>query len=526
MEGALRPRRTSARSGHSAPAVAAILAPRRLKTFLATRQRRFMAIPRLISWAAALAALAASPALVAAQTLDNPIISRREAARLGLERAWYTQVQLDRARGYIVDVFDAGDTLFAVTNSGMVQSIDAETGQTQWIMQVGPPEHPSLAPAANDEYVAVVNGSRLHVLDRQTGRPLWDRPLGDAPGAGPALTADRAFVPMMSGRIEAYLLEPERKSQPPWAYYSHGRAVIQPVATPDSVFWATDMGYLYSARITEQGDKPTIRFRVEMHDEIVCSPAYAKPYIYTVSLDGYVYAVHEVSGERRWRFSAGDPISREPVAVGHRLYVCPDEAGMYCLNSDDGQVVWTSPGAAHFVSASKDHVYATDEMGRLLVLSAQSGARLGALPLAPRTRTLVNAKTDRIYLVGRRGLIQCLHDAAQVKPLVHQQVLAQEQKKKKASTVKQKGLEEAAKEQPKPAEKAPAEGGGANPFGGVGDNPFGGGETPQPPQKENGGGDNPFGGNPFGGGQEQPKQDGGAANPFGASPFGGDNPFQ
>jgi hypothetical protein len=125
---------------------------------------------------------------------------------------------------------------------------------------------------------------------------------------------------------------------------------------------------------------------------------------------------------------------------------------------------------------------------------------LGALPLAPRTRTLVNTKTDRVYLVGRRGLIQCLHDAAQVQPLVHQQVLEQE-RKEKAPKVEQKGLEEAVKEQAKPAEKteAPAEDAGGNPFGGLGGNPFGGGdEKPQPPQEQENGGDNPFGAGPLG----------------------------
>jgi hypothetical protein len=279
---------------------------------------------------------------------------------------------------------------------------------------------------------------------------------------------------------------------------------VQPIATDDSVLWPTDKGYLYSASDGgPRGDKPTIRFRVEMSDVITCSPAYGKPYVYIVSHDGYVYAVHEINGERRWRFSTGDPITQKPAVVGHRLYVCPDQAGMYCVNADQGQVVWTAPGVTQFVSASKDHVYAADEAGRLLVMNAQTGAVQGALSPAPRTRMLVNAQTDRIYLIGRRGLIQCLRDTAQAEPLMHQKLLEQEQKEKeKAPKVEQKSLEEAVKEPAKPAPKAPTDDApaddGGNPFGGGGDNPFGGGQQPEAPKQE-GGGDNPFGGNPFGG---------------------------
>ena len=109
-------------------------------------------------------------------------------AQAAAARGWHTHIQIDRSRGRVLDVFNGGETLFALTDRGGLHAIDAETGRTHWTTQAGRPEHPSLAPAANDKYVAVVNGSRIYIIDRVTGRAVWDRPLGDAPGAGPVLT--------------------------------------------------------------------------------------------------------------------------------------------------------------------------------------------------------------------------------------------------------------------------------------------------------------------------------------------------
>ncbi len=457
-----------------------------------------MATTRLLAALAAAALVCFASSDATAQN-SGGVVPRSSAARVGLDRAWYTQVQLDRSRGSVTDITHAGDLLLVLTSDAVVQAIEADSGRTRWITPVGREIHPSLAPAANDKYVAVVNGSTLYILQRATGRLLWDRRLGDAPGAGPALTQERAFVPMISGRIEAYELEDP--SAPPWAYYSDGRALVQPLSTQQSICWPTDRGFLYVA----QTGNPQIRFRVETQDEITSSPAYKKPYLYAASLDGYVYAVEELSGTHQWRFSAGNPISEPPAVVGDRLYVCPDRGGMFCLDTETSDVVWWTPRASRFVSASAKHVYALDRARTLLVLDAQTGAEQGKLPVGEQAVTLVNVTTDRIYLCTRDGLLQCLHDSEQPEPLVHAET---EKEAAPAAPEIQQGPIAAPQQAEEPADAAPG-----NPFG----NP--------PAEDEGDGADNPFGG--FGGGGDAAPEDGGADNPFGGDPFGGgdDNPF-
>jgi hypothetical protein len=85
-----------------------------------------------------------------------------------------------------------------------------------------------------------------------------------------------------------------------------------------------------------------------------------------------------------------------------------------------GKELWFAPGVRQFVAASKDRVYATDDLGRLLVLDARSGGRLERIDLSAFPMKMVNTQTDRIYLATPQGFIQCLHEVGLDKPLVHQ----------------------------------------------------------------------------------------------------------
>jgi len=85
------------------------------------------------------------------------LIPNSQARRFGLEREWFTRVDLDATRSRVAGVFITEDTLFVQTDGGGLQAIDTETGGTLWSRQIGREKHPSFAPAANDRFVAVVN---------------------------------------------------------------------------------------------------------------------------------------------------------------------------------------------------------------------------------------------------------------------------------------------------------------------------------------------------------------------------------
>src|SRR5262245_7437818 len=152
------------------------------------------------------AAVLAIVALAGEARCERRLISEDEASHLGLTRSWYTQVQLDAAFTRLDRAVLEGDRLTVLTSSGVVQELDALTGKTYWTAPIGNENYPSLGPAGNDKFVAVLNGSTLYVLDRKDGKPAIIRSVGGAPGAAPALSNSYVFIPLVTGRIEAYPL--------------------------------------------------------------------------------------------------------------------------------------------------------------------------------------------------------------------------------------------------------------------------------------------------------------------------------
>lgn len=364
----------------------------------------------LWTWAvsAVITAAAANPAVAAGR-----LISREQARHLGLERAWFSQVRLDRGRSRVERAILSGDRLDVLTTAGVVHEFDAQTGETVWVASVGNPNYPSLGPSASESHVALVNGSTLYVLDRADGRPVRIHRVGGAPGAAPALAQQRVLVPLVNGRVESYPLDKEVFA--PASYPSQGRAMVAPLTTAQSVVWSTDTGHVYVGR----ADELRVRFRLETDSDIVAQAAYHQPYIYIATTSGEVFAVDETTGAKRWKYATGYPILRAPAAVGDRVFVTSGEPALHCVSADTGAVAWEAEDVAQFSAASRTRVYGVDVLGRLVVLDAATGATLGRMKTDSSTNTLVNDQTDRLYLVSDDGMVQCLHEIGAKEPLHH-----------------------------------------------------------------------------------------------------------
>jgi hypothetical protein len=242
---------------------------------------------------------------------------------------------------------------------------------------------------------------------------------------------------------------------------------------------------------------------MESGAEIVAPASYLPPdpkvkkdvgLIFTVSSNGYVYAVNETTGDALWRFAAGEPVLQPAAVIETNLYVTTQLGGMYCLDAPTGTRKWWTPDAAQFVAASKLRLYAADRSDRLLVLDAQTGARLDSISLAALPIRFFNTQTDRIYLASEGGLIQSLHEESLPQPILHGEdrrkppekpVVEEEEKPKPKIVHKPSGdrptpkpkakTEPKAKPEPKAKVAKPPRGSRKAKAGAGGDNPFGGG---------------------------------------------------
>jgi outer membrane protein assembly factor BamB len=357
------------------------------------------------------------------------LVPQDELKRVGLTRAWFGQVQLDRARHHLDRAMLQGDRLTALTSAGVVQDFNALTGAVYWTAPIGNDTYPSLGPACNDKYVAVMNGSTLYVLDRTDGRPVNIRRTGGAPGSGPVLSEKFVFVPQVNGRIEGYSITDDKKLTP-WYYQSNGRTLVTPLATPQSVVWTTENGNLYVGN----SEEPGMRFRMETKSEILAPPSYRKPLVFVAAASGEVFAMQEMTGMRQWKYATGFPVTRSVAAVGDRAYVTSEEPAMHCIDIKTGAANWQAPHVMQFAAASKTRVYGVDDLGGLVVLDAQNGSVVGRIATDHPIHSLVNDQTDRVYLISRDGMVECLRETDSKEPLYHVQKEAEKDKKADAAT--------------------------------------------------------------------------------------------
>jgi outer membrane protein assembly factor BamB len=403
------------------------------------------------------------PAAAHAARPLSSVVSQQAAQRWGLERAWATQVELDPSRGRIAHISLQAGLLMVQTDQATVHVLDAETRRTLWVGHVGQPGAITTPPAASDQFVVSTNGSILFLFDRATGQVLWTRRMGSVPSAGPAIGNNRIYVPQVSGMLSSYRLpNTNRKEETPGEqklkdnalnYMGKGIAYVAPIVTAGDVVWGTDAGNVYAVT----PDELVAVYRFKAKASMMAGLMYRAPYIYAASRDGYIYALRDQKGVPRWQFSIGNPIVETPMATNDGVYVIPETGGLYKLALESGEELWSSPSVFKFIAASPTRLYTADSAGRMLILDAQSGTRLGMMSTENLPIKVFNRDNDRIYLASPTGLVQCLREVALKEPaLWHLEA---------SPTADEKGKQKGA-EKSKPANTAkPAADDETDPFG-------------------------------------------------------------
>ena len=340
-------------------------------------------------------------------------------------------------------------TLFAVTDRALTIAIDGETGRTIWTSFAGHPNYPTLGPGVSDKYVAIVNGVTVYILDSANGDIVATQRFQGAAGAGPALSDEFVFIPMVKGAMVGFhmgdliagrFLSPKR-------FKCHGISTMQPLVVPGSVIWPTDRGHLYVANSDRQG----VRYRLEAQDDIVTLPVayFAENAIklIVVSIDGYVYCLHERSGEVLWRFSAGQSMSETPIVHEEYAYVFTDRGSMFKISVETGEEVWRVQGIKKCIASSEERLYCVNRSGQILIVDPKSGGTMARMSTELADFKVFNTSTDRIYIGTKTGQLQCLREVQNEWPVLHAGDIAKGiLARKKAQELKKKSSPEGAAE--------------------------------------------------------------------------------
>lgn len=376
---------------------------------------------------AGLAALVSFLCLAATSQAARPVagvVPQQAAQRYGLERVWATQVELDQARGRIAHISLEAGLLLVQTDQATVHVLDAETRRTLWVGHVGLPGAVTSAPAANDKYVVSTNGGMLFLFDRANGKVLWSRKMVSVPSGGPAIGHNRIYVPLVTGMMSTYRLPSKNREETAAEqrfkdnalnYAAKGITTFAPIVTRDYVLWGTDAGNVYAVT----PDELVAVFRFKAKGAVLGGLLYRAETVYAASRDGYIYALDHLKGFAKWQFSIGNPIVETPMATEDGVYVIPETGGLYKLSPEHGEELWMAPGVNQFIAASPTRLYTADSAGRMLIIDAKTGNRVGSMSMENLPIKVFNRDNDRIYLATTTGLVQCLHEVKLKQPAWH-----------------------------------------------------------------------------------------------------------
>jgi outer membrane protein assembly factor BamB len=394
-------------------------------------------------------------------------------------------------------------TIYSISNSGILHSINAESGKTNWEIQIGTRSFPTSGVGGSKKYVAAVNGSSVYCLAVETGSILWSRRCSNAVMGPPSVSDTAIYVPLIDGRLQVFQID--GKGHNNQTLISSGRAMYAPTISGRFVSWATDKGMLSVAPIDVMN---RINYRLRGESAFLAPATYKGGILFCATANGYVYAIDQAKGSMVWTVSLGEQVRQSPVPLGDYVFVVTDEHKLYKFDARTGGMAegWSKPRSdvANFVGAGKDRMYVQNKTGSLVILDQKSGGQWASLSTHERLQPLVNFTTDRIYLCSPAGIIECLRETGAVAPFFHDDeftALATTEPATDSGDALPTGANPAdtkpdADADPFGDSKKPAETG--DPFGEKkttptkpqGDDPFGGKQGADKPKD----GDDPFGG--------------------------------
>ena len=392
--------------------------------------------------------------------------------------------------------------LYTISNDGTVDCRDAENGLPIWMVRVGDRQLGYAKIGIDDDFVTVINGGNLIKLDATDGTELTSIRTTTQPLYGAIHAGDYSLVPTIRNGIEGYpLKDPSRDT---FSELVDGLALAPPRKSPTSskIAWGTNSGFVY---VMESQGSPSILFRLNT-DGIVSGriAAASGDLFYFGSETGQVYGLRATRvGDVLWSRPYGEPFYDAPLVIGEQVLIRSTYGNLYSLGTSDGMMTWTYtvPNVDQLLGALDGKAYARSLSGGLLVIDLESGKTILKTSEIQPSQLLPNSLSNRLYLVGKTGAVQCLRSAGAFVP----QLNAGAASAKPVST------------ETEPMEKEPAGSSAAFASQDKAKDPFGGGAA-----STTDAGNDPFGGaaaDPFGGGGDA------MADPFGGGDGDGKDPF-
>ena len=245
-------------------------------------------------------------------------------------------VALDEERGTVLWRHDAGGTIWSSvsaskstvyvgTRTGDVKALDARTGELKWELNVG---SDFIFPFSSGDGVLITDTRYIYAFQAATGEQIWKRSSGHSyarvaisNGAVYAAGGENVnALDLATGEvIWKYSLPQERQGYWP-------SLISKPIIADGLVYILAEHNRGMYALQTIDGTLAWHREGLSFDYNYARTPVHSGGTIYSVSGDGYLYALNASNGQVTWRFyhGAGDSNLPHLIVDGDVLYLYQD----------------------------------------------------------------------------------------------------------------------------------------------------------------------------------------------------------
>ncbi|MFO0981714.1 MAG: PQQ-binding-like beta-propeller repeat protein [Planctomycetota bacterium] len=396
--------------------------------------------------------------------LTDPRAEALEALRDAAQfkhHAW--TLSIANAGYHETSLWVSGNDLFAQVQIGgddatqtELHAIDLRTGTHRWTLTL--PAELDQPPSISPNRVALVCGSRAIIVNRHTGGRMSDGlfyELPSWPSARPALTDATLYVPTY---IDNRLVTVDvNRGYTGWSYHTRGMLNAGPVVAGQGakatlvVVTADGLVADLPALAAGEGGPRKENWTGHTYGANDLNPVASGDLVFVASDDGSVYAFNHLTGTIAWRYLCGENFRGE-VAVGKDLVFVCTARDLIALDFASGSLKWQLSGLDRFVVRQGPRVIAHATDGSYRVLEAADGKELARFDSFLIKNVAVNQDGD-LFVFGDGAGTFCALGAEKPAAAEAKKVEGEAPAEEKAEPAKEGATEEKGESPKEGAEK-------------------------------------------------------------------------
>ena len=382
-------------------------------------------------WIFAVAVSAAlMPSLAIGQVSSRGLVSMEAARHVGLERMWFTQIAMDRARGRAAGIHQhvsatQAHTVYEINFSGRRyvfserernafgeligvdgarQKADEKLAQIKADLESAGKKDvplPAISTYIVPEITLYATSERglVHAIDAETGKTRWSASVGSPIHPTTMAAANDTHVSVLNGSTLYVLLATDGSTV--WTKSVGGAPGAAPAMSDGFIFVPMINGAVETYSVDNPKRPVTTHrsFGRTMVQPVVSMNSVAWP-----TSTGNLYVGFADGSGMRYRIQATDAINSAPAFLApDKVFATSLDGYIYCLSEQRPSILWrftTGEPISHSPVALVDTLYAITDRGNMYALGAEDGQErwvVGGI------RSYLAGNEDRLYVKDLAG---------------------------------------------------------------------------------------------------------------------------